>query len=64
MLNLLKTKTTGKFLTRKPSSKEIIAIVTSHIDYANSILVGLPKVSIDQLQRIQNIVAKIVLGRS
>ena len=36
----------------------------SHPDYANSILVGLPKVSIDQLQRGQNIATKIVLGRS
>ena len=64
MLNLLKVKATRKFLTRKASSKAVIAIVMSHLDYANSTLVGLPKVSIDQLQRVQNIGAKIVLGRS
>ena len=63
MLNL-KIKATRKFLTKKASSKEVIALVTSHLDYANSILVGLPKVSIYQLQRVQNIAAKIVLGRS
>ena len=41
-----------------------MALVMSHLDYANSILVGLPKVSIDQLQRVQSIAAKIVLGGS
>ena len=64
MLNLLKVKATRKFLTRKASSKAVITLVTSHLDYAHSILVGLPKVSIDQLQRVQNIPTKIVLGRS
>ena len=64
MLNLLKVKATRKFLTRKASSEAVIALVTSHLDYANWILVGLPKVSIDQLQRVHNIAVKIILGRS
>ena len=64
MLNLLKIKATRKFLTKEASSKAVIALVTSHLDYANSIVVGLPKFSIDQLQRVQDIAAKIVLGRS
>ena len=64
MLNLLKIKATRKFLTKEASSKAVIALVTSHLDYANTILVGLSKVTIDQLQRVQNIAAKIVLGRS
>ena len=64
MWNLLQIKATGKFLTKKQSSKAVIALVMSQLGYANSILVGLPKVSIDQLQRVQNIAAKIVLGRS
>ena len=64
MFNLLKIKATRKFLTKQASSKAVIALVASHLDYANRILVGLPKVSIDQLQRVQNIAAKIVLVRS
>ena len=36
----------------------------AHLDYSNSILVGLPKVSIDLQQRVQNTAAKIVLGRN
>ena len=49
MHNLLKINENRKFLTKKASSKAVIALVMSHLDYANSILVGLPKVSIDQL---------------
>ena len=64
MLNLLKIKATRKFLTKKASSRVVIALVMSHLDYANSILVGLPKTSINLLQRVQNMVAKIVLGKT
>ena len=64
MLNLLKVKAMRKFLTRKSGSKTFIALVTSHLHYANIIVVGLPRVSIDLLQRVQNIAAKIVLGRN
>ena len=38
MLNLLKVKATKKFQTRKASSKSVIGLITSHLDYANSIL--------------------------
>ena len=40
MLDLLKIKATRKFLTRKTHSRAVIALVMSHLDYANSILVG------------------------
>ena len=46
MLNLLKIKVTRKFLTKETGTILIIALVVSHLDYANSILVGLPKSSI------------------
>ena len=64
MLNLLKIKAIRKFLTKKASWKTAITLVMSHLDYANNILARLPKVSIDQLQRVQIITAKTVLGRS
>ena len=64
ILNLLKIKVTRKFLTRKASSRAVIALVMSHLDYANSMLVGLPKTSINLLQRVQNMAAKIVLGKN
>ena len=64
MLNLLKIKATRKNLTTKACTKMVITLVMSHVDYANSILTGLPKASICQLQRVENMAAKIILQRN
>ena len=58
MLNLLKIKATRKYLTTEACTKVVIILVMSHLDYANSILTGLPKASICQLQRVWNVAAK------
>ena len=42
----------------------MLGLVISHLDYCNSILAGLPDVSINQMQRVQNLAAKVVLGKS
>ena len=41
----------------------MVSLVIPHLDYANALLGGLPKCSIEQLRRVQNIAAKIVLGK-
>ena len=41
----------------------MVLLVISHLDYTNALLEGLPKCSLDQLQCVQNIAAKIVLGK-
>ena len=41
----------------------MVSLVISLLDYANALLGGLPKCSLDQLQHVQNIAAKIVLGK-
>ena len=41
----------------------MVSSVFSHLDYTNALLEGLPKCSLDQLQCVQNIAAKIVLGK-
>ena len=64
MLNLLKIKATRKYLTTEACTKAVITLVMSHLDYANSILTGLPKASIHQLQRVQNMAAKVTLQRN
>ena len=64
MLNLLKIKATRKYLTTEACTKAVITLVMTHLDYANSILTGLPKASICQLQRVQNMAAKIILQRN
>ena len=40
------------------------ALVLSHLDYSNGILSGARKAVLDKMQRIQNIAAKLVLGKS
>ena len=52
---------------RNSFSKEICqtlvqALVISHLDYANAILIDLPDITIQKLQRVQNIAARVVLG--
>ena len=42
----------------------MLGLVISHLDYCNSILVGLLDVSINQMQRVQNLAAKVILGKS
>ena len=64
MLNPLKIKATRKYLTTEACTKVVITLGMSHLDYANSILTGLPKASIHQLQRVQNMAAKIILQRN
>ena len=37
--------------------------IISHLDYCNSIYIGLSETDLKKLQRVQNITAKIVLGK-
>ena len=41
----------------------MLGLVITHLDYCNSILVGLPEVSMNQMQRVQNLAAKVILGK-
>ena len=63
MFNLQRIRAARKYLTRPACKKLMISLVLSHLDYANGLLGGLPKCTIDQLQRVQNTAAKIVLGK-
>ena len=63
MLNLHRIKAARKHLTRTACNKLVVALVTSHLDYANSLLGGLPKSSIKRMQAVQNMAAKITLGK-
>ena len=50
MFNLQRICATRKYLTRSASNKLMVSLVISHLDYANALLGGLQKYSIDQLQ--------------
>ena len=63
MANLQKIRTIRNYLSVDLCKQVVIAMVISHLDYANSLYNGLPKCTIEKLQRVQNIAAKVVLGR-
>ena len=61
--NLYLLRQIRKFLTMDAAKVIALGMVISHLDYCNSLLVGLPQSEIKKLQRIQNITAKVVLHR-
>ena len=63
MLNLHSIKAARKNLTRTAYNKLVVGLVLSHLDYVNSLLGGLPKSSINRMQVVQNMAAKITLGK-
>ena len=53
---------TKTFLTTKATVTIVHAFVTSRIDHQNSLLIGLPSMSLSKLQRIQNCAARLIHG--
>jgi hypothetical protein len=60
-LNLYYIKHIRQNLTKDSCKQLVQSLVTSHLDYANSVLYGLPKCTIKILQLLQNRAAKLVL---
>ena len=42
----------------------VFGLVTSHLDYANALYIGLPDCDLAKLQHVQSAVAKLVLNKS
>ena len=49
-----------KFLSKETTKILVHAFVTSHLDYCNSLLYGLPQYQYDRLQRVLNAAARVV----
>ena len=64
MTSIFKIKNIRKYLTQSATKILVLSTVVSHLNYCNSILAGLPNSEISQMQRGQNIAAKLVLGKS
>ena len=64
MKSIFKIKNIRKYLTQSATEILVLSTVLSHLDYCNSILAGLPNSEISWMQRVQNIAAKLVLGKS
>ena len=64
LFNYFRLKSIRRFLTLDSCTELVISLVISHLDYANGILIGIPKVDLNKLQRVQNMSAKLILGKS
>ena len=63
MVNLIWIKNIRKYIDSNTCHILVRSLVLSHLDYCNSIFAGLPKKSINAMQHIQNIRAKIILNK-
>ena len=62
MWNIQRIKQIRNLLTEEACETVIVGLVISHLDYANSMLIGIPECELKRLQRVQNIAAKLVLN--
>ena len=60
LYHLRNIRTIRQYITQNACEKLVHALISSRLDYANSILVSLPKRKICRLQSIQNIAARII----
>ena len=63
MWNLSKHKKIRKYLDTDTCTIVVDALVTSHLDYCNSLLFGISEYLLHRLQIVQNYPAKLVLNR-
>jgi hypothetical protein len=63
ILNIKSIGRIRKYLSKEDLKRLVNALVISRLDYANSILYGLPKYELDKLQRVQNAAARLITGK-
>ena len=51
------------YLLKTACARLVTARITSRLDYRNSVLMGLPAVQLNRLQRVRNSAARLVLGK-
>ena len=62
--NLYRIRKLRPSLTIEACKQVVHGLVLSHLDYCNSLYIGLPTVDLNRLQRIQNAAARLVLMKS
>ena len=63
MVNIQRIKNLRLILTKQAMETLAIGIVISHLDYCNTLFIGLMECDISKLQWIQNIYARLVLHK-
>ena len=64
MVNFIRIRGIHHLLTDEAASSLVLSLCVSHLDYCNAALYGLPDITINRLQRVQNMCACLVLRRS
>ena len=62
-LELRRLASIRPYLSERTSARLLAALITSRLDYCNSVLDGLPAKQIGRLQRVQNSAARLVLKK-
>ena len=60
MFHLRTVRIIRRYISQNACEKLVHALVSSRLDYANALLIGLPRDSLKRLQTIQNIAAQII----
>ena len=60
---ICRLKQIRKYFNKETTERLVHSFITSHIDYGNSLLFGLPETTIHKLQRLQNAAARLILQR-
>ena len=63
MLNFLRIRSICHLLTEEATSSLVLSLCVSHLDYCNSVLYGLPDITINKMQKVQNMCACLVLRK-
>ena len=60
-LNIRRIWSIRKYLTTNATRTLVQALVTSHLDYNNSLLYGISEGLLDKIQKVQNAAARVIL---
>ena len=63
MANIQRIKNLRPILTNQATETLVIGLVMSHLDYCNTLFIGLLECDISKLQQIQNICVRLVLHK-
>ena len=61
-MNFLRIRNMRRLLTADTCETLVLSLCISHLDYGNEILYGLPDITLDKFQHIQNVCAKLMLN--